>query len=305
MNAFNNLLDDVEDLEDQSEVVNSNYEFEVIPAGKTMGRFIEYIELGKHSGGSYNGKPKPDAEAVRLTFELLHPTKNVREFEKDGVKIKHGQLISIQLKKSLSEKAKFKKLFNSMTYGRPVKHLARLLGDAFLMEVYHNVVKKDGKDITYVNLDKDGVWSLGAPRVCTDPIAETYADVPVPEATFGMKLFLWDKPTKETWDSLFIDGTREVKKDDGSVEHVSRNWLQERILSARNYAGSSLHHMLEEVNDLPVQETVQKAEAEKPLELPASATEKPAETAPAKEADKPASKPATSAEDALAALGLV
>ncbi|QPC44943.1 hypothetical protein HW532_20920 [Kaustia mangrovi] len=303
------LIDTAAELEDQSVEQQNNFNDDPPPAGITVGRFVEYIELGMHEQPDYMGKEKPDAEMVRVTFELLHPDKNMREWEHDGEKHRHGQLLSIQLPKKMNEKAKYKRLFNKMTYGRDIKHLAQMLGEAFIIEVFHNTVKKEGRgDVTYANLDKDGNFGISAPYV-VDPMTQERKEYNISEPTYPIRLFLWKNPTQETWDSLFIDGTREVKQEDGSLKQVSKNWLQERIQSATNFSGSPLDQMLNAVDDLAVTET--KAEtADLPDTLPSEgqpteAAEKPAETqvdAPATDAAEPSG---STADDALAALGLV
>ena len=233
--------------------------------------------------------------------------------------------MSIKIAKKLSDKAKFKKLFNVMTYGRDsIKHMAQMLGEAFIINIYHNVVEKEGVKRTYINLDKDGVYGIGAPFV-TDPLEGTKTEVPVREALSPLRLFLWANPTQETWDSLFIDGTRTVKKDGGGEEEVSKNWLQEQILSALNYTGSPLEALFGGVADLPTEETGDEPEEEqeetvveeKPVEKPvpkaiaakakpaAKAAAKPAGKPPAAAASKAAPKKEAAADDALAALGLV
>jgi hypothetical protein len=292
-------------LEDQS-VEQETYEREVIPAGKTIGRFIEYIELGHHKQKDFQGKAKPDAPMVRLTFELLHPKKNIREYGEEGSKEKHGMLISIMLAKKLNDKAKFKKLWNRMVYGRDsIKHMAQMLGEAFIIDIFHNVETKDGKPITYVNLDKDGEYGIGAPFI-VDPISETKTDVPVPAATRPIKLFLWQNPTKATWDSLFIDGTHERKDASGKAEVVSKNWLQERILSATNVKGSMIEQLLGGVPDLPTSEPLLDDENDNPAAPPEDQPKAASVTADkAKATTAPKVAPKTSAADeALAALGL-
>lgn len=295
--------------EDQTEVVTTSFDNDPPPAGVTVGRFIEYIELGKHDGGQYQGKPKPDAEYVRISFELLHPNKNIHEYEHEGEKKVRADRVSIRIAKKLSDKAKFKKLFNAMTYGRDsIKHMAQMLGEAFIITIYHNIVEKEGVKKTYVNIDNDGVYGVKAPFV-EDPLEGTKKDVPVREPISPLRLFLFQNPTKETWDSLFIDGTREVKKDGGEVEHVSKNWLQESILSAKNFKGSALEALIGDVADLPTEETVEETQPDPVEKVVAkkatAAAAKPAEKPAAAKATKPAAKPEASANDALAALGLV
>lgn len=310
---INAMIASAVELEDQSVENASQFNDEPIAAGKTVGRFIEYIECGKHPQKDYMGKAKPDAEIVRLTFELLHPTKNIKEYEVDGVTQKSGQLISIRLRKTISDKAKFKKLFNKMVYGRDsIKHMAQMLGEAFVIEIYHNVEKVDGKDKLYVNLDKDGEYGIGAPFV-VDAMTEQKTAYNVPAHIRPLKLFLWMNPIKATWDSLFIDGTREQKNADGSVEQISKNWLQELIMSATNFKGSLLHNMLGGVDELPMTDALEsgaglddeipfEAPAEKPVEKAAA---KPAETKAAPEKAKAKPVDTSASDDALAALGLV
>ena len=292
------------DLEDQSQEV-SHGDFDNRPAaGVTVGRLVSYIELGKHDGGSYQGKKKADADKVRLEFELLGPD-NWIEWEVEGVKRKAGQIVAVQIKKSLSDKSGYKKLFKKMAYGREDKnHVAKMLGEAFIIEVFHNVVKKDGKENTYVNLHKDGEWGISAPFQL-DPITKQKKFYDVPERTQPLRLFLWDKPQQYSWDALFIDGTREKKTKDEAgvetVENVSKNWLQEMILSAKNYAGSKLQALLAGVADLPVNEQQAAEQEQAKVETPAVAQEQKQAEAPVEQqkAETPSEAPA----DPLAALG--
>lgn len=250
--------------EDQTEVVTGG-EFNNDPpaAGLTVGRLIEYIELGKRKQPDFQGKKKADADEVRLTFELTHPDR-MREYEVDGVKKTTGELLRVKIKKSLSDKAKFKKLFNKMLYGRTdKKHIAQMLNEAFLITVFHNK-SKDGKKV-YANIwDENGEIGI-APPFTVDAITKQKKTYAIPEATQPIRLFLWNNPTKPTWDSLFIDGTREVEdKETQQKTTVSKNWLQEDIMSATNFKGSPLDTMLNGVSEseLPLSEAeVTKASA--------------------------------------------
>ena len=307
------------DTDDQTETnVAGDYEKEVIPEGSNFARFIEYIETGKHPQKPYQGKEKPPAEIVRLTFELVHPKKSVIEYEVDGVKKKRGQLITIRVKKSLSDKASFKKIFNAMTYGRDsIKHFAQMLGEPFLVNVFHNKGKDQaGKEVVYANLNNaEGVYSIGAPRH-HDPLTEVTTDLAphILQPFAPIRIFLWNTPTPATWASLFIDGTRTVKDGDKETE-VSKNWLQESIMSALNYQGSPLDTLLHGVADLPLVETVA-TEAAVQTAAPApkaTAAASPSEVGelemPEKAKEAPKASAATvaaagSANDALAALGL-
>lgn len=293
-NEFDDLLAAAEAGEDQSETVaGGDFVYELPVEGLTVGRLIEYIELGKHPQKPFQGKPKPDCEEVRVTFELLSPAKNIKEIEVNGEKRKVAEYITVKLTKKLGEKASFKSFFNKVTYGRPIKHLARCLGDAFTLTIVHNTVAgKDGNpDKKYANIrdGKTGEWFIGAP-FAVDAITGAKTEYPVPANMNPLKIFLWDNPTKATWDALFIDGEREVKNGD-QVTMVSKNWLQELILSAKDFPGSKLQLLLGGVksSDLPMSE-----------ESVTVRTEEVRESLPA----DVAAKPAAANLDALAALGL-
>ena len=221
-------------------------DFPLPPAGKTVGRFVEYIELGvqkKLYAGKTTYVPK-----VKLGFELLHP-KNIREVEIDGVKTKRADRITpTPYTLSLHEKAGFYKLYDSMKYKREdIAHMSQMLGEAFVFDIEHNTVPgangKPGK--TYANIK-----AISAPQV-EDALAGTVKKLAVPPAMSELKIFLFDNPTQDTWDSLFIDGTREVKDAKGSVTQKSKNWIQEMILGANNFGGSALEQLLGGADELP------------------------------------------------------
>ncbi|QXP44076.1 DNA polymerase A [Stappia phage SI01] len=292
--------------EDQTQEV-SHTEFDNTPEeGLTVGRLIGYVELGKHDGGEYNGKKKPDAERVRIEFELLGPN-NMITFERDGKEVTMGQQVSVEMKKSLSDKAKFKKLFKKLQYGRDdKKHIAQMLGEAYIMHIYHNKGKNAaGKEVLYVNLDKDGEFAISAPFQ-VDPITKQKQMYNIAPATQPLRLFLWDHPVREMWDSLFIDGSREVKNADGTTTSVSKNWMQERIMSAKNFAGSPIHVLLSGVSaeDIAAAEEAASEAAAPSATQDTGPAEEVAQSAP--EAQEEASAPVAEEANAdpLAALGL-
>jgi len=291
---IDDLIASAAELQDQSETVAS-VDFAPPAAGPTVGRFIEYIEYGKQKQKPYQGKPKPDAQEVRLTFELLAP-KNIKEIEiEGGGKKEIADRINITLAIKLGDKAAFKKLFTKMTYGRNnIKHMAQMLGEAFVLEVLHNKAKEGDK--IYANIrDAQGEWKVSPPFV-KDPISGNIKKYNVPPAKSPIKIFLWANPTKETWDSLFIDGTREVKEGD-VVKQVSKNWLQERILGATDYKGSKLEDLITKVDGLSIDPQDGITETDDEIQFDLSASD--VALAALEEG-----KPETTAEDDLAAIGL-
>lgn len=301
----NALIDYAVEHEDQTDVTAGG-DFEYVPpkAGPTVGRFVGYIELGPQPQ-TYQGKPKEPVEEVRLIFELLSPAHNIKEVEINGEKKKISDLIAFNVPKKLNEKAKYVKIFNAMRYGReftkdnkPLKHMAQMLGEAFKLNIWHNVVDKGhNKGKTYANLhDGNGAWGIYAP-VAVDELAGTSVDISdrIPASLQpGIKIFLWGNPTKDTWDSLFIDGENTVKQADGTEVTKSKNWLQELIMSSTSYEGSKLQQMLGGVQGLSIKEEPKKeASSVQSGGLPAE--------------DKPAASSVPAANDvdaAMASLGL-
>jgi len=312
---------------DQTETkAGGDFERTPIAEGRTVGRLIEYIELGVQPQGTYEGKEKPACATARFTFELLNLKKNLKEIEIDGQTVTVAERFSFNEAIKLSEKSRFKKLLKTATYGRTdITHFAQILNDDFLLTFKHNKTERDGKPVLYVNLYNDGVYGIEAPFVNSDPLDDsTRVRVPVPKAMSEVKIFIWDAPTKETWDSLYIAGTRTVKDAKGKESQVSKNWLQEKILSAKNFSGSALEDLLSgsaeltaalESEEAPVKAGKKFARAAEALVKDAFDTAPPAAKSPSKVVTKVVPKAVTKvvtkakaevAEevDPLAALGL-
>lgn len=268
-------LTNFKDLAKQAgEMVNHNetqtVEYEKAPEGKTVARLIEYIETGVQPRKPYNGQPRKPVAMVKMTFELLGAN-HVKEIEVDGVKKLVANRISLPMMPlSLNDRANYKKTYEKMKYGRnDITHGSQMLGEAFIIDVKHNK-SEDGKK-TYVNIE-----NIEKPYQ-VDALAGTETPLQVREAISDYKLFIFDMPTKECWDSIFIDGSREETKDNGEKVEVSKNYLQEMIMKSENYVGSAVEQMLGGLDDLPELaekpvETVQEAPAAKTTEVLSPAT---------------------------------
>lgn len=188
-----------------------NFADVLLPKGTYFGRFMEYIELGKKIP-MHMGKPtgKPAVMNVRLGFIVYTPDGSIKRINPFPMSI------------SSFEKAKFKQVFDKMNYDGTLKHMAQRLGQAFMFEVeqYTSKAGKTSNTIDFLSLRT-------LPRF--DPQTGQAVELPALDEA-GLRLFLFDNPTKETWDSLFIE---------------KNNFLQEDILSAVNYEGSPLQQLLE------------------------------------------------------------
>lgn len=205
---------------DMTESVKGGSGSRLLPAGYAFGRLVEYVELGKHPQ-EFGGKAKEPALEVQVAFALWG----------QGYQNDDGTpylLRPFPFAVSRNEKAKAFKLFKALNWQGTATHFAQLVGAPFLVKIVHEAKSKT--DATIVSrIDFDGFLPP------LDPV--TKAPYPIPEATEDLyELFLWDYPTKEGWDSLYVDG----KWDDGK----SKNRVQETIMSALDFAGSPLQQLL-------------------------------------------------------------
>lgn len=216
---------------------------EPYPEGKHRARFVGYIEVGKQKA-KYQGKDKIENQVV-LIFELSGAKIKARE---DG---KPNLFTLPRMNKSLSDKAGFFKLFQRMNYQGKATHMAELLGEAYLIELFHRVVEKDGQKRTYVDMKKKGepiaVFPPRVDSVNAESGEITQVVLPVDAPKSSELLFLWDYADLDQWGSIFIDGVFEEKKDEtGKVIKPARskNIWQNAIRLAENFKGSPIYTAL-------------------------------------------------------------
>lgn len=192
----------------------------LLPEGYAFGRLIEYVEVGAQPQ-TFNGKPKAPAPEMRLGFALWG----------QGYQEEDGSPAIVRpwdMAIGTNEKSKAFLLFKKLNYKGTAKSFAQLLGEAFLVKIIHTKPKKAGDPVRSV-IDLAGFLPP------FDPVTKQPYTIPA-AADDLYKLFLWERPTKECWDSLFIDGVSDAGK--------SRNFIQNKCLSAKNFPGSPLEAML-------------------------------------------------------------
>lgn len=194
-----------------------DFEDVLFPKGEYYGYFTEYVEIGKRlptKGGKPTGKPA--AANVRIGIIVFGPNgeqKRIRPFP---------------MTISNFERAGFKKFFDKLNYDGGIKHAAQRLGQPFVFPIDEHT-SAAGK--------KSNIVDLGAIRPIPkfDPNTGQPIQMPALDAA-EIKLFLWNNPTQQTWDSLYIDGT--------TKEGKSKNWIQEDMYKAVDFPGSALDIML-------------------------------------------------------------
>lgn len=215
------LADEAADSYDNmTEAVVGGQGSRLLPEGFALARLVEVVELGNQPQ-EFNGVAKDPAPTFRLGFALYG----------EGYQNDDGTpylLRTFDIARSRNEKAGAYLLFKMMNWKGTKTHFAQLIGEAFLLNIINKAGKAQGAKVTSrINL-KDV-------RPPIEPISKQ--PYPVPEARVSdFKLFMWEKPTIVGWNSLYIDG----KRDDGK----SKNFIQETILGATDFAGSPLELLL-------------------------------------------------------------
>jgi hypothetical protein len=206
-----------------------------LPTGYAFARLVEYVEYGTQPQ-TMQGQPKPPSKEFTLGFALTgfapnpDPTQPALPYANDD-----GTpyiLRTFSIKESANDKAGAYLLFKSMNWKGDKTHFAQLLTDGFLVRIEQYTSKTPGsKPRSIINL-KDI-----RPPVQSNPVTgqtEAYPIAPAREQ--DLKLFLWDYPTEAAWETFKIDGLN----DDGS----SKNFIQDKMLGALDFSGSSLEAML-------------------------------------------------------------
>ena len=241
----NNLSEFINEEELNSQVDAPQSPFIVIPSGTYAARFVKYIEMGMRKQPDWAGRARPDAPMCLLGFELFGKALAPIINKTSGQPVLFYERLAIKY----GEKANFGKLLSKMSYGRQISHMAKMLGEGFLISIVHN---KGNNDRLYANMKhpEEG-YLIRAPRYNaeTNPLAEPNMKVVnVPEPTAPYSVLIWDSPSMKQWNSVFIDGSY-TKNVNGEETEVSRNWIQQDILeNATDFQSSKLKALLSESN---------------------------------------------------------
>ena len=222
----------------------------LLPQGFALVRFCRYIEFGKHAR-EYQGQAKTPMMNVRLGLALWGDTNPAGGDPKDRpddlfhtINDKGEQvptiLNSFDMTLGNNEKSKTKIAFDRMNYKGLAKSFPELLGEAFIVPILRKKGKAaDAKEYNMID------WANLLPPF--DQISKQPYNIPA-VADDQYQLFLWEMPTKETWDELFIEGTNEKTGK-------SKNFLQAKCIEALDFKGSPLEALLGgELPDLNVED---------------------------------------------------
>ena len=203
---------------DMTEVQKGGDGPRLLPDGYSLAYVSGVIEYGLQPQ-EFEGKPTADADEVQLEFALLD----------EGYANEDGSPYVVRtypFKVSRNSKANAFKMFKALNWQNQHTAWIDLLGELIMVKI---VQYEDSQKKKRSKIDTTGFL----------PPVDLRTKKPYPAPPFDeslMRVFLWDQPTMECWDLLHIEGTSEAGK--------SKNFLQEKLLGARNFAGSALEELL-------------------------------------------------------------
>ena len=201
---------------------SQGFERVVLEAGQYLGAIVAYIDLGDQEE-RYKNEVKGVFPCVRMEVAVF-PVGEDGTLSKDPVIIPERELFI-----KTNERAKSFIAFKALNYQNDPKfrHFAQAFMRPYLFTVAKRVSKTTNKP--YNTID----WAKTQPAV--DPMTRKPYQLPEVDDKFKV-VFLWNNPTKQMWDKLYIEGEFE----DGR----SKNFIQEQIINAKNFHGSAVDLML-------------------------------------------------------------
>lgn len=204
----------------------------LMPEGKALARLIQYVEVGPQP--IKQDASKPPVNKFFLKFAVWGKGKDKQSTFHEVVdgKMVPGVIRTqmIAVKKDLNSKSGAYKLFKRMNPDKTAKHFAQLINGTFILPIVHNESGEGENKKVYANIDLENI------SLAVNPVTDEPFDVPEVEDESLFKLFLWNRPSKEDWESLYIEG----KNDEGK----SKNWIQDTLLSSPEFPGSPLDLLL-------------------------------------------------------------
>lgn len=260
-------------LADMTEVKSGGGARRILPAGTAIVRLSSYIEFGKHVQ-TFNGQPKPPALQFKLGFHIVGGGGTNEKGEGEPYVLEEGnfpQISTFDTAMSQHEKSKAVKLFKALnSVGNTATHFVQKVSEQCLYQLQVKVIKKGDKtynDFNFVDMS-----------AAINPVTyKAYGDNDMPKLEDKhIQVFLWSQPSPAQWASIHIEGEWEAQVDKKTGEQIkparSKNFLQEKCLTAIDFEGSPLQVMLGELGSgysIPELSTEPEVVQEAPQEAPA------------------------------------
>lgn len=217
----------------------------LLPGGEYYGYLCEYIDLGDHED-EYNGKVTGVFPFFRAGVAIFYyPSELDDSITPSDDEEQEYEIIPIyDTAIKTSSRANAVRMFKGLnvTNDPDITSIPQFLGEPRRFKVEVRKPKSGGKEYNYIDFAATGPAREGRPP----------RDIELPDIDEkDVRVFFWNNPTLEDWESLEIE---ERELDDGrKVE----NFIQNRIVSAKNFAGSPIALLLEGEGvqiDIPVPE---------------------------------------------------
>ena len=200
-----------------------------------------YVEFGVQKLPAFKGKAKAPHLTFKLGAHIVGGGGTNKDGEDEDYVIEEGQFPFISTFETplyRNDKAKATNWFKALNAKGRFTSFGQALGGLYIVPIKIQPSKKEpSKLINVVEWEKA--------REAVDPVTRKPYELPeLPVDKY--KLLLWNKPSKEQWDSLYIDGVWEAK--DGKPAE-SKNKLQERCRQATNFEGSPLQQLLDSLGE--------------------------------------------------------
>jgi len=150
----------------------------VADEGTHLGVIVQVIDLGVQPGGTYLGEVKPDAQKVRITYELVN---ELHDFDGEQKPL----IISEEIKFSGNEKSVCYKRLTSLDPGmkKTGGDLTKLLGMPVMVQVIHKQGKGKHEGKVFANVGS---------------VAPAMKGIALPESTFNE--LMWYSPSRHDED---------------------------------------------------------------------------------------------------------
>lgn len=252
MSIFNAIAAvDVAELNDMTAVKTGGGSRGLLPTGTALVRLCSYIEYGD-TIQTFGGVAKPAAPTFQLGFMIVGGIGVKEDGEtREKYVLEEGRfplITTYDTAMSLHEKSGAVKYFKALNrVGNRATHFIQKLQEQCLYSLTIGTkISTGGKsigkvvqDIDFSNLQPALDQDTGLPRTATG-LKES-----------DIQVFLWNQPSKEMWESIYIEGNWDEVKDEktGEIKYPARskNFLQEKCLQAINFEGSALQTLLSEI----------------------------------------------------------
>lgn len=252
LDLFNELENiDVADLQDLNNIQTGGGRG-LLPKGTAFVRPISYVEYGIQKQREFKGVTKDPAPMFEICFAIVGGAGQNEKGEPEKYVLTEGDfpiIKSYEKPISLFEKSQCIGIHKALNrVGNKCSHMVQKLAESplYQLSITHEVATSGanaGKTVAR--------FDLRTLQPAFDSIRGEEVQMPQLDKS-KIQAFLWDKPSLGQWDSIHIAGQWDAQVDEKTGEikkpAQSKNFIQEKILSALNFEGSKIQKLLQADN---------------------------------------------------------